>query len=205
MSKYWEKTVEYSFVAQACRSGVDFLAPLGGKEERGVGDGMFGKEEKLILVEFKVGEGSMALEEEKFDDYSEAHLVLNGRDSHHFFVYALSPVIAEKQLPLLGAKTYFGGVPLQSAMECFKHGTDAATFKEYVEDLLKYRKVDGRSSSGQVGFEALTNVIGVSASGKQVSTVTLDQYVEFEMPHLALQSKPTNTPKMSSGSTLGMN
>lgn len=182
---YWEKTVEYAFVIRASESKkLDFVAPLSGKEERGAGDAIFGKDAALILVEFKIDETQLQSEEELFYDYKQAVIDMSGCDAHHFLIFADKAPVEGKTLPPLSARTYFSSKPIPSPMDCFNHGVSGSVFKDYIAKLLGLKKPDGRSGSGQIGVDALANVIGVRAGSNEVSTVTLSEYVKFMFPEL---------------------
>lgn len=196
---YWEKTVEYAFILEAAKDGrLDFVAPLAGLEEHATGDAIFGEDDYLFLVEFKVDEKALRSEESLFYDYPDAQYQMRGRDGHHFLVYASKTPVAGQSLPTLAARTYFSAQPMPSAMSCFERGLLPEIFKEYITKLFDLKKPDGRSSGGQISPETLANVVGVSANYKQVSTVTLFEYARRMFPDLGLEHTTERTNRLSS-------
>lgn len=174
--KYWEKTVEYAFLALAIKQGkADFAAPLSGKLERGAGDAMFAKDSCYILVEFKADASGMAAEKSKFLNYDIAKKALETKDHHHFFLYG---EYVSEQLGLL-SRTYFSEtVPAAdngSAVGCFDSGVDKSTFDKYLREFLKYRRPDERGDSG-VEVSDYATVIGVEPHSKFATACSLRDY-----------------------------
>ncbi|WP_052229405.1 hypothetical protein [Pseudomonas fluorescens] len=117
---WWEKTIEYLFIIAAAKAEkLDFAAPLSGVHEHTGGDSIFGKAEKLILIEFKSNSSKIPTERSLFKNYAQACKLLSGFQ-HHVFVYGkLAPVpsnttssdsqgSAQHTLEL-GARPYFKG------------------------------------------------------------------------------------------------
>ncbi|MYM84909.1 hypothetical protein GTP44_23550 [Duganella sp. FT50W] len=150
-----EKTVEYAFVLEAVhKRTLAFVAPLAGLEEHAAGDAIFGEDDLLFLVEFKVDRSSLKSEEELFYDYEGAREKMQNRDDHHFFVYAGHTPQCGQPMPALVAQTYFSGQPLPSAMGCFDGGLHPEIFKEYIQDLFDLKHPDGRRAIVESGVRA---------------------------------------------------
>lgn len=182
--KFWEKTVEYAFVLQT--KDIDFVAPLAGLEEHAAGDAVFGKDERLSLVEFKVDKDALSSEKSLFKNYDFACETMRSRDFHHFLVFAdQTPKVGER-LPTLVIQTYFSCRPVLSAKAAFQKGVSPELFRKYIGDLFELKMADGRSSGGQINPLALANVVGVAPNGK-TSTVTLYDYAVRMFPELIPQ------------------
>lgn len=125
---WWEKTVEYHFIITAANAQkLDFAAPLSGVNEHTAGDGIFGSDEKLILIEFKRKADGIPTEKSLFKDYEGACKKLSGFH-HHVFVYGKLKTIATNSasadnqaadLPKLelGAQPYFIGEPHKDSLD----------------------------------------------------------------------------------------
>lgn len=192
---WWEKTVEYSFVIRSTiEKNLDFAAPLSGLQEIG-GDGIFGIDAKLILVEFKRSENELITEIDKFVCYEEAKREMSGRDGHHFLVYGSEG--SNGSLDLL-ARHYFSLKETGSVLSVLDHGLEDEEFKDYLGDLIALKKKDGRSD-GSVGPESVASVVGVSPDS--VASISLTEYVRLALPELYQALSPTQ--KVSRGPRLG--
>ncbi|MGK0273617.1 MAG: hypothetical protein ACI88H_004299 [Cocleimonas sp.] len=187
---WWEKTVEYSFVIKSVKEkGLDFAAPLSGLQEI-VGDGVFSSDAKLVLIEFKRAISDLKSEKDKFICYEQAKEKMINRDKHHFFVFGALEDFGSSILSIK-AKHYFSLKDVEPVLSTLEMGLDNKSFKEYLTDLIKLKKVDGRSD-GTVGPESISSVVGVS-SGK-VSSISLTEYVKNAIPELYRELIPTQTP-----------
>jgi hypothetical protein len=192
---WWEKTVEYKFVIlSAIEKKLNFAAPLSGVQERG-GDGIFGINSKLILVEFKRSQNELKTEIDKFVCYEKAKREMSGRDSHHFLVYGAE---GDNGSLDLHARHYFSLKKTGSVLSILNQGLKAEEFNDYLGDLIALKKEDGRSG-GSVGPESVASVVGVSPNF--VSSISLTEYVRLELPGLYQALSPTQT--MSRGPSLG--
>lgn len=192
--KYWEKTVEYAFLALAIQKRkADFAAPLSGKLERGAGDAVFAQDSSYILVEFKADASGMADEKRKFLDYDGAKETLAAKDHHHFFVYGSH---ASKRLALV-SETYFsakaptgdGG----SALGCFACGVDKIAFDKYLREFLSYRRPDERGDGG-VEVSDYATVIGIAPDSESAIACSLRDYAS----HIAPGSVPSPASESAS-------
>ncbi len=184
---------------------IDFIAPLAGVQERAAGDAIFGEDDMLFLVEFKVDADQLDTEVSLFKDYEAAEEALGGQDGHHFLVYASNAPVGGEPLPPLTAQTYFSRGTLASPMRCFDRGIDPDSFRDYAAALFEHKYADGRSSSGQINPNGLANVVGINPVSKTVSTITLYEYAKTMFPELAfvnqkvIEQKPSNSPSPGSG------
>lgn len=184
---WWEKTVEYNFVIRtAIDKKINFAAPLSGVQEIG-GDGIFGIDAKLILVEFKRSQKELKTERDKFVCYEKAKDKLIGRDNHHFLVYGSE---GDNSNLNLHARHYFSLKEVESALSILELGVNDEEFKSYLGDLIELKKEAGRSD-GSVGPESVASVVGVSP--ESVSSISLTEYVRLALPRLYQALSPTQT------------
>lgn len=201
---YWEKTVEYKFILLAAKDGqIDFIAPLAGVQERAAGDAIFGAEDRLFLVEFKVDADQLDTEVSLFKDYEAAEEALGREDGHHFLVYASNAPVGGEPFPPLTAQTYFSRETLASPLRCFDRGIDQDSFRDYAAALFEHKHADGRSSSGQISPNGLANVVGINPASKTVLTVTLYEYAKTMFPELVFANQKVAEQKLSNSYSPG--
>ncbi|SEQ54306.1 hypothetical protein SAMN03159444_01899 [Pseudomonas sp. NFACC02] len=190
--KWWEKTVEYKFVADAAVNGLmDFVAPLSGRHERTAGDAVFGVDAKLVLVEFKATFADVASEETLFEAYGEAQEALQ-HYTHHFVVYGTLCSGEVPDLELI-AERYFVRETEQPALELLGRGVSKQIFDQYLEALSQFKEEDGRAKGkGHVSPAAMSTVIGVS-NGRVVGVMSLHDYAPSLAPAPTLSQVPTPT------------
>lgn len=176
---WWEKTVEYNFVIRLASHGrLDFAAPIAGRHERSSGDGVFGKDNKLILVEFKKDYSEIESEKTIFTDYEAATAVLNSYD-HHWIVYG---VITESgELDLWNQRYFEPEEYYLDTTDILNTGVEHTTFMDYLDKLQSFRIPDARGSGGSdqarhVSAESMLTVMGVSKTGKLIGSMSLEQY-----------------------------
>lgn len=199
MSEYiwWEKTVEYRFVAEVAAKGLcDFAAPLAGRHERKAGDAIFGEDCRLVLVEFKRDFSQIPTEETLFENYGKAKVALN-EYMHHFIVFAELVEGEHPQLELW-ARRYFVPEQYLDGLDILQHGVSEDIFYAYLDALASHKKADGRGQgAGHVTAEAMSAVIAVSANGQVVGSISLYEYAPtlFEGPSLLLEPAPSFSPQ----------
>lgn len=190
--KYWEKTVEYAFLALAIQhKKANFAAPLSGKLERGAGDALFAQDACFILIEFKADASGCTDEERKFIDYDAAKNALTPKDHHHFFVYGCR---APQGLDLV-SRTYFSGKSPTgdngSALGCFANGIDKITFDKYLGEFLTYRRPDDRGGGGGgVDVSNYATVIGITPESNVATASSLRDYASHFALGNVLHSAP---------------
>ncbi|NHQ86278.1 hypothetical protein HA050_09130 [Iodobacter sp. HSC-16F04] len=175
---WWEKTVEYKFILEVERnSRLDFAAPLSGVQEN-AGDGVFGYDSKIVLIEFKRSKNELASEHNKYTNYEDAVEALSGKDNHHFLVYGSC---SKNNELCLHARNYFSQKKAMDVLDILNHGLGPSAFKSYLYALLALKKTDQRSS-GTVGPESVASAVGVSTRG--VSSISLSEYYRLAAPEL---------------------
>lgn len=184
---WWEKTVEYGFVAVLYKNErIDFAAPLSGKHERSSADGIFGKDSKLVLIEFKRDAGEIPSERSMFTNYEAAKGILCNYN-HHWIVYGL--ISANKKFAIKGRK-YFDDIAEEGILDIPAKGIGHLEFMEYLEILNQFKYPDGRGDGGHVGPESMATVLGISPDGKVVGSSTLHEYA----PELFAPPTPPAAP-----------
>jgi hypothetical protein len=168
---WWEKTVEYKFVALLLsKKKLDLALPFSGKQEN-AGDAIFSEKSKIILVEFKKRKSNIVSEEEKYGDkFEDAKKELSPSDEHHFLVYG--EMVNDSFS--LKAETYFSRnkKEIESIID---NGVGFSEFNDYLAKLLEFKKKDGRGGAGGIGPEDYTSVIGVE--GGKGRSVSLKEYI----------------------------
>lgn len=188
---WWEKTVEYHFVATMAEHDKLALAPLAGKHER-ASDLIAACPKGMILIEFKRDKKSLGTEKSKFKDYKNAKKELKGQDNHHFLIYGAS---TRKGWTLV-AKNYFspGSKDVHNLDTLIDKGAPYEPFLLYVERFIAHKLVkkgndNDQGGGGSWGGKPPDNgpsgnppldysiVAGVSKDGKIVQCMTLDDFM----------------------------
>ncbi|ENB9664048.1 MULTISPECIES: hypothetical protein [Pseudomonas] len=192
---WWEKTVEYGFILRLNAAGrLDFAAPIAGRHERSSGDGIFGKDKKLVLVEFKRDKSEIAAEKTIFTDYDVAANQLN-HYNHHWIVYG--GLTNEQKLGLGNQKYFDPNARSADLADILSMGITHPEFMNYLEQLQYYRSADGRGGGGHVSPESMLTVLGVSPSGKLVGSLSLEQYKhELKPAPPAPRNPPNSSPSL---------
>ena len=167
--KWWEKTVEYLFVATYFDDGV-ILAPLDGNEER-LADTIFSKDNKWVAIEFKRNEECIDEEKDKFIDYEEARKEFSEEDAHHLLIYGNF----EEKLTLK-CKTYFSN-KLTEIKEALSSGLESIPFKEYIERFLEFKKPPKDGGGGGLSFEEYKLVACVINDGRLLSCMSISEFL----------------------------
>ncbi|HGF4954301.1 MULTISPECIES: hypothetical protein [Vibrio harveyi group] len=190
--KWWEKTVEYSFVYKAAREKVfNLFLPLDGEVES-IGDTVICKDSQFFIIEFKKTLTDLSGEYKKyiggFEGFLEAAEVMQQDTSSraHFLV---GGKLQEKSYLAIEARKYFGvnDTPTNDIKGLFTNGLTREELEEYTKKFTKYKKssgegdVDGTSSGGFT----YDSVLAVSKSKKRATLVPL-HYFKSPAPKLEL-------------------
>lgn len=187
---WWEKTVEYAFVAVLYNEGlIDFAAPLAGRHERSAADGIFGKDNMLVLIEFKRDVGEIPSELSMFTDYEGAQEALS-HYSHHWIVYGLR---GNEGKFAISARKYFNDTLKEYVLKIPSKGIGHLEFMEYLGILNEFKYPDGRGDGGHVSPESMATVLGISPNGTVVGSATLHEYA----PQLFSPPAPPAPPSVS--------
>lgn len=189
--KWWEKTVEYKFIALCLKGDKLKLAPLDGNKER-AGDAIFLHNNKWVLIEFKKDTQSIDSEKKKFKNFNVAKFDLQDQDSHHFIVYGSE---VNGKLELKG-HTYFSEIEQKRITEMLANGKSIGTFKTYLNTFLKYKKpIKGSSEGGASGLNAedYALVAAINADGDIIECQSLSEFASQEL-NIDLNIDNTNEP-----------
>lgn len=191
---WWEKTVEYKFVAQlALANKLEFAAPLSGRHERTGGDAVIAYAEYFTLIEYKRDVYEIESERKIFYNYEEARVYF-GETDHHLIICGHPH---ENRMTLV-ALPYFSTSRkcTTEVVELIGHGIPYSSFLAYLEELSFFKEPDGRGGgkggAQHVSLDAMSTVLGVSASGTVVSTCALYEFAP------QLFHEPTPTPNIQS-------
>lgn len=199
--KWWEKTVEYLFVAEVVRSGRLFIAPLDGMEER-AGDAIFSADNRWLLIEFKRDLNSINDERRKFDRFADAKAALSSHSVHHHLIFGH---ILDNQTSTLTLRTatYFGGKAASLDLkELLCSGIDVTEFRKYVTTFTSFKK-SAKGSSGGVAWDSLATVVGVSSrSGQVTRCMSLDSFALEQNLELNLERHLEQEQELSRGFSL---
>ncbi len=173
--KWWEKTVEYLFVAYAvAKKKMAFGIPLDGDHER-AGDAIFAAANRWILIEFKRDRTTIASEKEKFANFETARQMLGASDGHHYIVYGESAKNERGSMYLdLKYVTYFSGVQ-KTFDEMLASGAGEAAFSLYLKRLTSLKQIPAGSSGGGLMMDDYSLVAGVGENNAIVECVSLAQ------------------------------
>lgn len=176
---WWEKTVEYAFVAVLYKENlIDFAAPISGRYERSSADGIFGKDNALVLIEFKRDAEEIPSEVSMFKDYTGAQKALSHYD-HHWIVYGR--INGNNKFAVRGRK-YFDDLTEEKILNIPAKGISHPEFMEYLEILNGFKYPDGRGGGGHVSPESMATVLGISPEGTVVGSATLHEYAPQLFP-----------------------
>lgn len=192
--KWWEKTVEYFFLARYLPEGF-FIAPLDGDLEK-AGDAKL-KTLGWVLIEFKRTAAAIRDEiNDKFETgmFDKAKEKLGGHDGHHWFVIGFKN--AYEKFDVMW-KTYFSH---QNKPDLFDSGIELNAFKKYVEDFISFKK----KKPGDSGDEDFSMVLGICKDAKKICCVPLVEFVresnlslksEAQQPQIERQQHRPSRPK----------
>lgn len=207
---WWEKTVEYVFLQQACRKwDVNFLAPLGvitlqaGDEPpRQTSPALHSGAYKWLLIEFRKDKAALEAEKERFYDYGVSLNVIEdmeraGELQSHFHRVVYGKQNAQGRL-CLGSAPYWPTPLAQRGSKAafLENGVGLHAFINYVEILMPMKK------PGECGA-ASAIVFGIHRHDRTCFCMTLDEFfrqvrllaspVELE-PELEPEPEPEPEP-----------
>lgn len=195
---WWEKSVEYAFIATAVNSqNFGWAAPLDGDTESALGDAVSQWDGKLLLIEFKKSIEEINSERAKYflNEKEESILCINNYD----FSSEILPTMegAKAHALVYGYKTDADKLGLSATLYwepnnkydpiewCQANGVNITIFDEYLTALSGFRFSDSNTGSGSSGSRA--SVVGIANSGKSF-TIELEDYKNLR-PKLKLDLK----------------
>lgn len=207
--EWWEKSVEYLFVAKAItQDWVDLFCPLAGTPEKGLGDLILQADSRLFLIEFKVDRTACKSERKKYENYQDSAKLLKslpGSKSHaliYGYVDRKPPGKARNAALNLKMEHYWPPTEvIKIESSPWGHLTPVSNkeFRDYVRKLSKTRDVieviDG-TSSGSTGTRSVSMTVAVLKSGKTVA-LSLPEYKKLKPTPPAPQANISSVPKAS--------
>ena len=207
---WWEKTVEYAFLQQACRKwDVNFLAPLGvitlqadDEPPRQTSPALHSGAYKWLLIEFRKDKAALEAEKERFYDYGVSLNVIEdmeraGELQSHFHRVVYGKQNAQGRL-CLGSAPYWPTPLAQRGSKAafLENGVGLPAFINYVEILMPMKKPEERST-------ASATVFGIHRHDRTCFCMTLDEFfrqVRLLASPVELEPEPGSEPPQTSAS-----
>lgn len=201
-SKWFEKTVEYNFVARlALAQNKSFISPLDGNLEI-VGDAIFIKDNRWMLIEFKRDANTLSDEIRKFHNYGLAKNSLAAEDSHHYLIYGIdnNEEFNGDTLKLgLSCRTYFSEIEIKQLdesglNELLSNGEEYSVFLSYLQRYIKFKKggdgwragiIDKPNGPNDDSGPTLLDygvVVGISNDNEMVCCLSLREFMSVALP-----------------------
>lgn len=206
---WWEKSVEYTFVAEMVKlDRFTWVVPMGGNQESALADALVQCDGKLLLIEFKRDVNSLDSEHEKYAveknaeiryfayETAKAKMCLHKAVSGHGLIFGkLNAAKLE-----LRAKPYWDTVDSVEALSwCEGNGVSVADFDDYLTELSGFRFAKSDTSDGSTGSRSFVVAVGKSGQG---FAVELEDYVNLRPGlklklELKLKRRPDSIPRKS--------
>lgn len=193
--KWWEKTVEYSFVIEAVRNELfNLLIPLDGDVES-IGDSVISKDSHFFIIEFKKSLNDLSGEYAKYEGGKKgfqnvAKLMQSDSSSRAHFLIGGQLKKGHKYISI-EARRYFGvnDEPMSNIKELFADGLTRTELEEYTNKFTKYKTKSAQEDSDEASSHGFTseNVLAVSKSKKQASVVPL-HFFKAPAPKLKIKN-----------------
>ncbi|ELA7338559.1 TPA: hypothetical protein ACN36B_004634 [Vibrio parahaemolyticus] len=195
--KWWEKTVEYSFVLKAAKENIfNLFMPLDGDVET-IGDTVVCKDSMYFILEFKKslsdlsgeykkyagGKFGFAVAAEQLKDMSayKAHFLIGGK------------LDSGKNYLEIEVRKYFESSILQNEFsQIFEKGVTLKEMQEYTEKLTEF-KVEGNASGDEgdsSGGKVYQSVLAISKSQKTATLIPLSYFKGFQMAPVPRPPRP---------------
>lgn len=199
--KWWEKTVEYSFVMELANKNKLFISPLAGNHEKGA-DVVLGTSDLWLMIEFKKDRNAVVSEKTKFSagNYEKAKEELIRHDKHHHIIYGVSSTSdAGKSYLGLRAQTYFSQQPNDLA-GLLASGKSIEEFNDYLKKFTAFKK-ESSSGAGGMAVEDYMMVAGVTKGGQVVECISMREFlIEHKLePELELEYEVKKNRDKSKG------
>lgn len=199
--KWWEKTVEYSFVMELANKNKLFISPLAGNHEKG-GDVVLGTSDLWVMIEFKKDLNAVGSELIKFSagNYEKAKEELVKHDKHHHIVYGVSST-SDAGKPYLGLRfqTYFSQKH-NDLVGLLASGKPIEEFNSYLKKFTDFKR-ESSSGSGGMAVEDYMMVAGVTKGGQVVECISMREFlIEHKLePELELEFEVKKNREKSKG------
>lgn len=214
---WWEKSVEWQFIALAVKDQpLALVAALDDKPEQALGDAIFGEGSKFALIEFKKDRNALSSERKKYADKdakaevidaaynvamkalaqepaAAAHVLIYGKLLPHLHDTLQSkPLELSHFLKLIAAPYWNRKASEDDVLDwCEKNGVASKDFDPYLAQLAAMRVSDSTGGGRSI-------VVAVSGSGRGTFILDVDQYNYLRAtPAMVLKDGPTPEVAMS--------
>lgn len=180
--KWWEKTVEYTFVLKAAHKKLfDLFLPLDGDVES-IGDTVICKDSDFFIVEFKKSLSDLSGEYSKYNNGKDGYLLAaetmkqDPSSQAHFLVGGKA--IEGKKFLSIEIKRYFeteGNDPTNDIEVILENGITIEELKEYTKKVTSWKKSEGSEGDSSGGF-TYQSVLAVSRSKKSGTLIPLHYF-----------------------------
>ncbi|MCQ4107585.1 hypothetical protein [Aeromonas sp. JL9] len=186
--KWWEKTVEYSFVLDAAEKGIfNLFAPLDGDVES-IGDTVVCKDSTYFILEFKKSLSDLLGEYKKYvggeNGFLSAGIELKDMPAFqaHFLIGGKLDK-ASKTLEIQVRKYFEPSIISGGLAQVFKEGVTLNEMQDYTKKLTKFKVQGdvGDNSSGSSGGNVYQSVLAISKSKKTATLIPLHYFKNFQL------------------------
>ncbi|HCE2186185.1 TPA: hypothetical protein NJ328_004762 [Vibrio parahaemolyticus] len=193
--KWWEKTVEYSFVLKASEKKIfNLFMPLDGDVEA-IGDTVVCKDSMYFILEFKKSLSDLSGEYKKYEGgqlgYFAAAAELQDMSAYkaHFLIGGKLDS-AKKSLEIEIRKYFESSIFQNELAQIFEKGVTLNEMQEYTEKLTEFKAKGntGEDEGGSSGGKVYQSVLAISKSNKTATLIPLSYFKGFKL---------TPAPKLS--------
>jgi len=201
--KWWEKTVEYTFVMRAVQKKIfDLLLPLDGDVES-IGDTVVCKDSEFFIIEFKKSLSDLSGEYSKYTNEKSGYLLAaeamkqNPSSRAHFLIGGKA--VEGKKYLSIEIIRYFeteNDNPTDDIAVILEKGITLEQLQEYTKEITSWKKSEDSEGTSSGDF-AYQSVLAVSKSNKSGALIPL-HYFKPPAPKKVLKKnlKHSSTPRM---------
>lgn len=185
--KWWEKTVEYTFVLEAAQKGVfNLFMPLDGDVES-IGDTVVCKDSKYFILEFKKTLSDLSGEFKKYEGgkvgFSKAANELKNMPAYQAHFLIGGKIGTKKHLEIQVSHYFEHAITDGILSNTFQKGASLKEMQEYSEKLTTLKSLGTEidtngSSSGGFHYES---VLAISMSGNTATLIPLKYFKNFNL------------------------
>lgn len=201
--KWWEKTVEYTFVMRALQKELfDLFLPLDGDVES-IGDTVVCKDSEFFIVEFKKSLSDLSGEYSKYNNEKIGYLLAaetmkQDPSSQAHFLVGGKAVEGQKYLSIEIIRYFETEIdnPTNDIAVILEKGITLEELKEYTKKVTSWKKSEDSEGTSSGGF-TYQSVLAVSKSNKSGALIPL-HYFKPPAPKKELKKNlsHSSTPSM---------
>jgi hypothetical protein len=182
--KWWEKTVEYTFVLQAAQSKIfNLFMPLDGNVES-IGDTVVCNDSEFYIIEFKKSLTDLSAEYSKYKNGEAGYLLaakeMEKIDASHAHFLVGGKEVKDKKYLQLEIRKYFepDGYTSSDINVVLENGMSLEQLKEYTKKITSFKANGDSESSRESSSGGLVSqsVLAVSRSRKRGTLIPLDYF-----------------------------